>query len=353
MIDLDFSFEERPWEAYVRGLEQGDKVSASYALTLMEGEEEDTVEEFFQTLEELTVSLDLSDLPAPVYSGELGTALRRELELAKNGLHPADMEETDPLRLYLEELSAIPVCGDICLLAEELSLANRAGKDGEKLQNKIVNLSLSRVVSLAADHAGRGMLLMDLIQEGSIGLWRCTQCWCGKGADFETIRDRWIRFYMGKGIILQAKASGVGQKLRAALEDYRAVDERLLADLGRNPTLEEIAEELHMRPEETAVIKSMLDNARLLSQAKKPEDDEQEEEAKEQAVEDTAYFQMRQRIADLLAELSPEDAKLLTLRFGLEGGKPLSPEEAGRHLGLTAAEVVAREGAALAKLRKT
>jgi len=130
------------------------------------------------------------------------------------------------------------------------------------------------------------------------------------------------------------------------------VDERLLGELGRNATLEEIAEELHMTAEEAAVVKKTLDNARLLAQSRKPEE-EAEDEAEEdsQAVEDTAYFQMRQRIAELLSALGAEDRKLLTLRFGLEGGKPLTPEETGRRLGLTPEEVVAREGAALAKLR--
>ena len=144
----------------------------------------------------------------------------------------------------------------------------------------------------------------------------------------------------------------MGQKMRSALEDYRAVDERLLSELGRNPTLEEIALELHMSPEEASAVRKMLDDARILARAKKPPvDEEEEKEAQEQAVEDTALFQMRQRISDLLSGLSEEDQKLLTLRFGLEGSKPLTPEEAGRRLGLTPEEVVAREAAALARLR--
>ena len=351
MIDLDISFEERPWERFVRDLEPGDRVSASYFLTLMEGETEDTLEEAFLALEDLTVELDLSDLPAPVYSGEMGAALHREAELAKSGMDPAALEETDPLRLYLEELASIPVCGDLCLLAEELGEANRAGKNSEKLRNAIVNLSLSRVVELAADFTGRAMLLMDLVQEGSIGLWRCTENWVGKGTDFERVRDWWIRFSMSKAVLIQAGANGVGQKLRTAMEDYRVVDERLLGDLGRNPTLEEIAQELHMTVEETLTVKNMLENARLLASAKKPPEPEEEDPEEEQAVEDTALFQMRQRILDLLSGLDPEDQKILNLRFGLEGGKPLSPEETGRKLGLTASEVVTREGAALAKLR--
>ena len=97
----------------------------------------------------------------------------------------------------------------------------------------------------------------------------------------------------------------------------------------------------------------MLDDARVLAKVKQPAvDEEEEKEAEEQAVEDTALFQSRQRILDLLSGLSQEDRLLLSLRFGLEGGKPLTPEEAGRKLNLTAEEVVAREAAALAKLRK-
>ena len=351
MIDLDYSFEKTPWEQFAGQLEDNDTVSASYILTLLEGESEDTVEEAFQTMEELTAELDISDLPNAVYTGEAGLRLRREAELVKKGIRFEELEPSDPLRLYLEELADIPVCGDVQLLASELAKANRTGGENESLRMGLVNLSLSRVVELAEGYTGRGVLLLDLIQEGSIGLWRSTETFVGQGSDYEHTRDWWIRFYMAKAIIQQARSNGVGQKMRTALEDYRAVDERLLSDLGRNPTLEEIALELHMSVEEAAVVKNMLDNARLLAQAKQPAEPEEEKEEDSQAVEDTAYFQMRQRISDLLSDLDEQDVKLLTLRFGLEGGKPLSPEEAGRQLGLTPEEVVAREGAALAKLR--
>ena len=157
---------------------------------------------------------------------------------------------------------------------------------------------------------------------------------------------------MAKAVLMQARSGGVGQKLRTAMEDYRAVDERLLADLGRNPTLEEIAEELHMPVEETASVKKMLDNARLMAQAKQPEEKEEAEEEETQSVENTTLFQMRQRILDLLSDLDETDQKLLTLRFGLEGGLPLNPQETGRRLGLTPEEVVSREASALIKLRE-
>ena len=351
MIDLDFSFEESPWERFARGLQEDEVIDGEYILALMEGETEDAFEEALQWMEDSGHWLDISNLPRVSYSGENGLRLRAEAEFAKKGMGLETLEESDPLRLYLEELAAIPVCGDVTILAEALAKANRAGKNEDMLREKLVNLLLSRVVALSAEYTGRGVLLLDLIQEGSIGLWKATSVFAGSGADFEIVCDLWIRFYMGKAVLMQARASGVGQKLRTALEDYRAVDERLLSDLGRNPTLEEIAEELHMNVEETAVVKGMLDNARLLAQAKRPEEAEEAPEEEDQAVEDTAYFQMRQRISDLLADLDPEEARLLSLRFGLEGGKPLSPEEAGRRLGLTEEDVVAREGAVLAKLR--
>ena len=102
-----------------------------------------------------------------------------------------------------------------------------------------------------------------------------------------------------------------------------------------------------------AAVAKMLDSARMMAQAKKPVQPEEEDPEDQQAVEDTAYFQARQRIAELLSNLDEADAKLLTLRFGLEGGKPLAPEETGKKLGLTPEEVVAREAAALAKLRSS
>jgi len=153
-------------------------------------------------------------------------------------------------------------------------------------------------------------------------------------------------------VVQQARASGTGQKMRQAMEDYRSVDEQLLTELGRNPTLEEIVEGMHVSLEEAALAAQMLETARSLHRAKaeteKPEEEDPEDS---QAVEDTAYFQTRQRISEMLSGLSEQEARLISLRFGLEGGLPLSPEETGKRLSLTPEEVVAAEAAALAKMR--
>ena len=351
-MKLDVTFEESPWESYIRGLQEDEVIDGEYVLAAMEGETEEAFEEALLWIESSGHWLDISNLPRVSYSGDNGLRLRSELEFAENGMDPEKLEKTDPLRLYLEELASIPVCGDVVLLAQKLAQANRQGKDADSLRTQLVNLLLSRVVELSGEFTGRGVLLLDLIQEGSIGLWKATDVFCGGAEDFMAVCDWWIRFYMSKAVLVQSRSGGVGQKLRTAMEDYRAVDERLLGDLGRNPTLEEIAVELHMTVEETAVVKKMLDNARLMAQARQPEEKEEPEEEEEQAVENTALFQMRQRILDLLSGLEETDQKLLTLRFGLEGGLPLNPEETGKRLGLTPAEVVSREAAALAKLRE-
>jgi RNA polymerase primary sigma factor len=140
--------------------------------------------------------------------------------------------------------------------------------------------------------------------------------------------------------------------MKQAMEDYWAVDEKLLADLGRNPTPQEIAEEMHMTVQEIETVADMLSAARLLSSAKQEMEEPEETPEDEQHVEDTAYFQSRQRVGELLEGLTETEAKLITLRFGLEGGQPLSAQDTGKRLHMTPEEVVALETATLAKMRK-
>ena len=339
----DFVFEPTAWDLTLENLEPGATLSAGRFLTLMEGEEEAVVEEALQELEEKGILLDVSDLPMASGTGEAAVRLRREEQLVKAGKIPEGLEKNDPLRLYLEELAAVPAFGDVQLLAQRLL-------EGEKaVVEQLTNLLLSRVIDRAFEMVGRGVLLLDLIQEGSLGLWQGILNYAG--GDIEQHCDWHIRWDLARVVTMQARSSGVGQKMRQAMEDYRAVDERLLSELGRNPTLEEIGLELHMTADETAAVAGMLAAAQTMHRAKAEQEPAEPTAEDEQAVEDTAYFQMRQRIAELLSNLDEVDAKLLTLRFGLEGGKPLTPEQTGRKLGLTPEEVVAKEAAALAKLR--
>ena len=341
---LEFTFEQTLWEKTLDGLNPGDQIRTLDLLSCLEEEDEDAVLEALDELEMKGVAICLDDLPNLPTGGNMALRLRQEAQLVESGNLLKGLEENDPLRLYLEELAATPAAGDVNLLAE--SYLNGKEQAGQQL----VTLSLSRVVELAKELAGRGVLLLDLIQEGSMGLWQSILHYAG--GDFETHRDWWIRQYLARAVFMQARSGEMGQKLRQGMEDYRDMDQKLLAELGRNPTMEEIAEAIHVTVEEAEVYGNMLTMARTrqkVDEAMEPQEAMPEEE--DQAVEDTAYFQMRQRITELLSTLTEEDAKLLNLRYGLEGGQPMSPEETGRKLGLTPQEVVMKEAAALAKLR--
>lgn len=344
MTPLELCFDESGYEAALEKMINDGRISAARFLTLMEGEDEETFEEALQQLNDRHILPDLSDLPIPSADGEAAVRLRREQQLVEKGTLLTELEENDPLRLYLEELAAVPVCGDVQLLAEQLLSGDRS------VTQKLTNRMLSRVVELACALTGRGVLLLDLIQEGSIGLWQGILSYTG--GDIEEHCHWQIRWDLARAVMTAAREKGVGQKLRQAVEDYRAVDEQMLCELGRTPTLEEIAQRLHLSVDAAQEVAKTMEAARMIARAKQPEEPEDAQE-EDQAVEDTAYFQMRQRIEELLSNLDPTDAKLLTLRFGLEGGKPLSPEEVGRHLGLTPEEVVAKEAAALSQLRKS
>ena len=338
-MNLDITFEDE----YFAELPDGGSVKAENLLTALSGADEETWEQALTELEQRRIALDISDLPVQEPGGEASLRLRREQELAKTGKLLTALEETDPLRLYLDELAGIPAAGDPQVLAMELAEGNEA------VAERLVNLQLHRVMELAMAHTGKGVLLLDLIQEGSLGLWQGILNYAG--GDIDAYCDWWIRQYMAKAVLQQSLAGGLGQKLSQGLKDYVDVDQRLLTELGRNPTEEEIGEAMHITARDAAVYADMLRSAQSRRRVEEEREPAEPTPEDEQAVEDTAYFQSRQRILELLSALSEQEAKLICLRYGLEGGLPLSPEQVGTKLGMTAEEVVVAEAAALGKLR--
>lgn len=341
---MEFVFETSPWEQALERLHAGEKLSALQALSLLQELTDEEAEESLTELEARGIVLDISDLPQSFGSGETAARLHREQKLAQEGTLLQALEENDPLGLYLQELAAIPAAGDVTLLAEQL-----AAGDSEVSQ-QLVNLCLSRVVDAACRMTGRGVLLLDLIQEGSLGLWQGILSYTG--GDFYAHIDWWVSQYLAKTVFMQARSGEIGQKLRTALSDFRDADQRLLAEFGRNPTLAEIAEAIHITEEEAAICAELLAQVRLRNQVDQAFTQKEESPDDGQAVENTAYFQARQRVLDMLSTLPEQEAKLLTLRFGLEGGLPKNTQQTAEILGLTPEEVTAAEAAALEKLRR-
>ena len=339
----DFVFEQAPWEAYLRSCKNGSVISGWNLISMLEDEEDDAVEDAFSILTVKKLQLDLSGLPQMSAGSNTAQRLQQEREYVIGGLKTALMEETDPLRLYLEEIAAAPACGDEKLLAEQLSSGD------QRAAQRLTELGLSRVVEIAAEYAGQAVLLLDLIQEGNIGLWEAISGY--RGGDYAAQRDEAIRSSVLKAIVLQARSNGISQKMKKALQDYRAADQHLLTKLGRNPGLEEIAQEMHISLEQAQTIEKTMADILLLQKAEKLAAPKEETAEDELPVEDTAYFQMRQRISEMMSVLDEQEARILTMRFGLEKGLPMSAEEVAKALGITTAAVTACETAALSKLR--
>ena len=166
MNTLDFSFDDSPWERFLAGRQPGDTVNAAHFLTLLEQETEEAVEDAFAALEARKLLLDISQLPVKHHQGQAALRLRQEAELAEQGMDVSGLSETDPLRLYLEEIAQIPLGED------EATLAEQAAQGREPAAEKLMNLGLHRVVEIAREYAGCGVLLMDLLQEGGLALWQ-------------------------------------------------------------------------------------------------------------------------------------------------------------------------------------
>lgn len=349
MNDLEYYFEdtEEVEQVLLEGLQPGQTVSAVRVLTELEDQDAQTLQALLDALTENRIALDVSALPKPAGQGTSTQRLHLEETLVKDGNLMEGLEPGDPLRLYLEEIAALPVFGDPETVAQKL------GNGDEGMEYRLADMMFGRVIETAKEYVGRGVLLQDLIQEASLGLWQAIQAYkeTDKTESFVSCCDWWLRQYLAEAVTVQAKVAGVGEKLYRAAEDYRSVDERLLTELGRNPTLEEMAEGLHMSVEETAAVADMLDNARLMQKVKAPEEKPLPEE-EDQAVEDTAYFRMRQRVSELLSGVSEDDARLLSLRYGLDGEMPMSPVQVAQRMGITPEEVINREAVALSQLRQ-
>ena len=342
MSEFILSPDEETLQEELRGM-AGGSIPAVHLLELTALLDEIAVEEALNTMEQYKVALDVSALPPLECNGSIALRLKQEAQAKTLEMMTKGLDANDPLLLYLQELAQTPAAGDIQMYAERYLTGEH------HLAEQMVNLCLSRVLEIAVEYTGHGVLFMDLIQDGSMGLWESISCY--EGGDFMEHAQWWIRQAMAKSVFLMAHSSGVGQMLRESMEDYMDADQRLLVELGRNPTVEEIAEALHISPEECETLEKMVDSARKMEKTKQEQEEPELTPEDQQAVEDTAYFQVRQRIGELLATLSEEDAELLRLRFGLDDHKPMSPVQTGQLLGLTPEEVVRREAAALAKLR--
>ncbi len=265
---------------------------------------------------------------------------------------PEGISIDDPVRMYLKEIGKVPLLTQ----PQEVSLAQRMEKGDEEAKRRLIEANLRLVVSIAKKYVGRGMLFLDLIQEGNLGLIRAVEKFdWRKGYKFSTYATWWIRQANTRALADQARTIRIPVHMVEKLNKVVHIERQLVQRLGREPRPDEIAEELEITVEE---VREILRMAQLPVSLEKPIGEEEESELgdfvqDEQAESpfDSASLNLRREDIDRALESLPErERKVIELRFGLCGEHPRTLEEVGRAFGVTRERIRQIENNTLKKL---
>ena len=259
----------------------------------------------------------------------------------------------DPVRMYLREIGKIPLLS----YEKELELAKRILDNDEEAKQELAEANLRLVVSIAKKYVGRGMLFLDLIQEGNMGLIKAVEKFdYTKGFKFSTYATWWIRQAITRAIADQARTIRIPVHMVETINRLIRTSRHLLQQLGREPTPEEIAQEMELPVEKVMEIQKIAQDPVSLETPIGEEDDShlgdfiQDEDSP--APHDAAsYTLLREQLEEVMNTLTPREAKVLKLRFGLEDGKARTLEEVGKEFDVTRERIRQIEAKALRKLR--
>lgn len=260
----------------------------------------------------------------------------------------------DSVRLYLREIGRVPLLTS----EEEVELAKRIMKGDKAAKDKMVEANLRLVVSIAKKYIGRGLDLLDLIQEGSAGLLRAVEKFdYTKGFKFSTYATWWIRQAITRAIADQARTIRIPVHMVETINKLIRTQRRLVQELGREPLPEEIAAEMEMDVDKVNhIIKIKQDIVSLEAPVGEEADStlgDFIEDEDSVSPEDAATYQLlKEQVNSVLALLTPREQKILRMRFGLEDGRSHTLEEVGQEFGVTRERIRQIEAKALAKLRK-
>lgn len=315
-------------------------------------------EERIEELDELYEKLlsENTDVFESVTSEEIETdekaqeKLDREIELLSK---LEGIESTDPVRQYLREIGRVPLLG----AEEEVELAKQYEKANKRAKDKLTESNLRLVVSIAKKYIGRGLSLLDLIQEGNQGLIRAVEKYdWRKGFKFSTYATWWIRQAITRAIADQARTIRIPVHMVETINKLYRTSRRLMQELGREPTPEEIGEELELDPDR---VREIFKIAQETTSLEAPVGEDQEsflgdfipDETQLSPVDQASKQLLKNHLDEVLATLSEREAKVLKLRFGLEGNKQMTLEEVGRVFGVTRERIRQIEAKALRKLK--
>ena len=321
---------------------------------------QEQMDRFYDTLEELNIETVGEDLP-PIDDDELLPALDEleeidevtEEEIAEADSMVDSYSTDDPVRMYLKEI------GKVSLLTqeEEIELAVRMSQGDEEAKRRMAEANLRLVVSIAKRYVGRGMLFLDLIQEGNLGLIKAVEKFdYTKGYKFSTYATWWIRQAITRAIADQARTIRIPVHMVETINKVIRVSRQLLQSLGHDPSPEEISAEMGMPVDKVREILKIAQEPVSLETPIGEEEDSHlgdfiPDEGASEPSEAASFTLLQEQLVDVLSTLTPREEKVLKLRFGIEDGRPRTLEEVGKEFNVTRERIRQIEAKALRKLR--
>ena len=316
--------------------------------------EEEQMDEILDALEKSGIDVlritDDDDIP----DEELLLSDEDEVDMENLDLSiPDGISIEDPVRMYLKEIGKVPLLS----AEEEIELAKRMENGDQEAKKRLAEANLRLVVSIAKRYVGRGMLFLDLIQEGNLGLIKAVDKFdYRKGYKFSTYATWWIRQAITRAIADQARTIRIPVHMVETINKLIRVSRQLLQELGREPTPEEIAEEMKMPVERVReILKISQEPVSLETPIGEEEDSHLGDFIKDDNVPvpaDAATFTLlKEQLEEVLGTLTEREQKVLTLRFGLEDGRARTLEEVGKEFNVTRERIRQIEAKALRKLR--
>ena len=312
----------------------------------------DQIDKVFDAFEELGVDLLQDDMEEEPDIEDLKEVEDLKLdEITDTSFEGINVD--DPVRMYLREIGRIP----LLTYDEELDLAKKVLEGDEEAKQKLAESNLRLVVSIAKKYVGRGMLFLDLIQEGNMGLIKAVEKFdYTKGFKFSTYATWWIRQAITRAIADQARTIRIPVHMVETINKLIRTSRHLLQQLGREPTPEEIAAEMEIPVEKVIEIQKIAQDPVSLETPIGEEDDSHlgdfiQDDDSPAPQDSAAYTMLREQLEEVMNTLTPREAKVLKLRFGLEDGKSRTLEEVGREFQVTRERIRQIEAKALRKLR--
>ena len=306
------------------------------------------VDKFYESIEQ--AGIDIID---DTVEEEEEILTESNIEKFEKSLASEGVSIDDPVKVYLKEIGSFPLLS----LDEEIELAEKILKGDAKAKKRLAEANLRLVVSIAKRYVGRGMLFLDLIQEGNLGLIKAVEKFDHtKGFKFSTYATWWIRQAITRAIADQARTIRIPVHMVETINKVKKVQSRLLHKNGQEPSVEELAAELDMPQDKVReILKVAQEPISLESPIGEEEDShlgdfipDYDAPVPEEAATHTL---LREQLNEVLATLTPREAKVLSLRFGIEDGRPRTLEEVGKEFNVTRERIRQIEAKALRKLR--